>query len=179
MDIIKEMQSRRSIRKFTDRPVADEDIRLILEAARLAPSGNNTQPWKFMVIRDETKKQAVAAADRDQKWMLGAPVFLVCLADITRRTNGSPVSVDENTPCEDLKRVIRDAAIAVTHMLLEAEHLGLSACWTGAYAQKDMREALGVGDSYYVSGVIPLGYGAESPAPRPRRELDELILEWK
>ena len=86
--------------------------------------------------------------------------------------------MDEETSCEDLKRVIRDAAIAVTHMLLEAEHLGLSACWTGAYAQKDMREALGVGDCYYVSGVIPLGYGAESPAPRPRRALDELILEW-
>ena len=178
MDIIKEIQSRRSVRKYTDRPVAGEDIRQILEAARLAPSGNNTQPWKFMVIRDAAKKQAVAAADHDQKWLLSAPVFLVCLADISRRTAGTPVPVDENTPCEDLKRVIRDAAIAVTHMLLEAEHLGLSTCWTGWYSQAEMRQALGVSDSYYVSGVIALGYGAEAPAPRPRRPLEELILEW-
>jgi len=178
MDIIREIQSRRSVRKYLERPVSDADIRQILEAARLAPSGNNTQPWKFMVIRDEEKKRRIASADHEQKWLLSAPVFLVCLADMSRRTEGQQVSVDENTPCEDLKRVIRDAAIAVTHILLEAEHLGLSTCWTGWYTQKEMREALGVADSYYVSGVIALGYGAEAPAPRPRRELDDMILEW-
>lgn len=176
MDILREIESRRSVRKFQTRPVSEEAVRQIIEAGRLAPSGNNSQPWRFLIVRDEETKKRIVAADSNQQWMLDAPVFIVCMGDIRSRMAENVLkSVDEDTGLPDMRRIVRDMGIAVGYMLLEIEHMGLSTCWTGAYDQKAMREAAGVPEYMYISGVLPIGYGAEAPKARPRKDYDNIV----
>ncbi|MCQ2438827.1 MAG: nitroreductase family protein [Oscillospiraceae bacterium] len=176
MDIMREIESRRSVRKFQTRSVSEEAVRQIIEAGRLAPSGNNSQPWRFLIVRDEETKKRIVAADSNQQWMLDAPVFIVCMGDIRSRMAENVLkSVDEDTGLPDMRRIVRDMGIAVGYMLLEIEHMGLSTCWTGAYDQKAMREAAGVPEYMYISGVLPIGYGAEAPKARPRKDYDDIV----
>ncbi len=174
--ILKEIKDRRSIRKYIDKDVSPEDVEKVLEAGRLAPSGNNTQPWKFIVIRDPEIKEKVTAADHDQKWMLTAPVFIACITDVRCRIEESQLDiVDETFERFPLKQTIRDTAIAIGYMMLQAQHLGLSTCWTGWYSQEDMKKALGLPDYLFVTGVLTLGYGDGQPAPRPRKNLEDIV----
>lgn len=175
---MKEIKDRRSIRKYTDTPIAREDLIRILEAGRISPSGSNTQPWRFLVVTDRELKEKIAEVDHNQKWMLQAPVFLVCMADLGCRTEqkyAEPLKEDDPSP--ELKLVIRDTAIAVSAMLLECEHLGLGSCWTGWYEQEAMHAVLNVPNEYYISGILTVGYAAEEPKARPRKTLDE-IVRW-
>jgi len=173
---MKEIENRKSVRKYSGKKIENEKLMQVLESARLAPSGSNTQPWHFIIVESEETKQKIVKADHNQQWMMTAPVFIVCVADISFRKDSSrTLYLDENSPEPDLKQVIRDTAVAVEHILLEAESLGLSTCWTGWYEQKDMRPILNIPDDKYVSGVITIGYGDESPAPRPRRELKDVV----
>lgn len=174
--MLKEIQTRKSARSFADRPVSDEQVLDLLEAARLAPSGSNTQPWQFVVARSEEARGKICAANHHQQWMLQAPVHIACVADIRSRVPAEvPITVDENSPQEELKQIIRDTAIAAEHIVLEAEALGLASCWTAWYTQSDMREALGVPADKYVVGVIVVGY-PDKPAGSPKKKgLDTMI----
>ncbi|MGW8114645.1 nitroreductase family protein [Caproicibacterium sp. NSD3] len=174
--MLKEIESRRSIRKYLTRDVTDKQILDLIESARLAPSGDNTQPWNFIVVRSTAIKNALISADHNQGWIKEAPVLLVCTADITCRKKDGPFHLDENSPEPELKQIIRDTAIAIENLLLEAEHDGLAACWTGWFDQKDVRPILGVPENQYICGIIPIGYSAEArPAPRPRRPLETMV----
>ena len=167
---------RRSVRKFQTKPVEDVKLNEILEAARLAPSGNNKQPWFFIVIKDELVKQEVAAATNNQGWIASAPIVIVAIADICARSeNFAGMFVDEETSGFDLKRVIRDTAIAVAHILLEVDNQGLGACWCGAFTQAGIRPVLEIPEDKYVLAVIPVGYPAEEPKAKPRKTLEEIV----
>ncbi len=123
---------RRSVRKYKNEDVKECDILKIIDAARLAPSGSNTQPWRFLVIRDEETKKKIVEVDHNQKWMLEAPVFIVCMADISSRIETHCQKImEEDCEIPELKLVIRDTSIAITCMILECEELELSSCWTG------------------------------------------------
>lgn len=176
MPVLQTIRDRRSIRKYKPDQVRDEDILRIIEAARLAPSGINSQPWNFIVIKDEATRKRIVEADHNQEWMLMAPVFIVCVADIRARMGDvEAISLNEDSPLPELKLVIRDAAIAISYMLLEAQQLNLGTCWTGWYDQEEMRAALDLPDYLYVSGVVTLGYADEEPEMRPRKTLDEIV----
>lgn len=173
---IKEIENRRSIRKYSAREVESEKLLQLLESARLAPSGSNTQPWRFIIVKSYEKKAALAKADHAQAWMLSAPVFIVCVADLSsRKEDAAGVFVDEHSPDETVKQVIRDTAIAMTYILLEAQAQGLSTCWTAWYRQEEIRPILNLPDDKYVCGIITVGYGEENPNPRPRKDLEALI----
>lgn len=174
--MIKEIELRRSIRKYKDIPISQEALNGILEAGRFAPSGNNFQPWKFLVVTDKVLQQKIVAVDHNQLWMLTAPVFIVVLGDLSSipgQESSRALIEDEANPA--LKRVIRDASIAITQMMLESVALGLGTCWTGWYQQADMRKALNIPDNLYVCGVLTLGYPDEEPAAKPRKPLSELV----
>lgn len=174
--MIESIRHRRSIRKYKDTPVEDEKLQQVLEAARLAPLGNNKQPWLFIVIKDERVKQEVAVATNNQMWIASAPVVIVAIADICARSeNYAGMFVDEETNGFDLKRVIRDTAIAVTQILLEADNQGLGTCWCGAFKQKNIRPVLNIPYDKFVLAVIPLGYADEEPGPRPRKNLQTIL----
>ena len=158
MDILPEILNRRSIRKYKSTRVTDEQINDLILAASLAPSGSNEQPWDFIVVKSKEMKEKICELDHNQKWMLRAPVFIVCVGKSTYRKDDS------------MERTIRDSAIAITHILLQAQHMGLATCWTGWYEQDEMRNLLGLTDKDYVTGIIIVGYADENPDARPRRK---------
>lgn len=167
---------RRSIRKYIDKPVEDEKVIQLLESARLAPSGDNTQPWHFIVVKSELIRHKLAVVSNNQKWMLSAPVFIVCVADIRSRIKDDvDISLDENSPQQELKQIIRDTSIAIEHMVLEANNLGLGTCWVAWFTQEEIRAILNIPTDKYVVSIITLGYVDESPKARPRKKLEEII----
>ncbi len=176
MALLTPIANRRSVRKYQDREVSDAFIRLILESARLAPSGNNVQPWRFIVVRSDEMKEKIVRVSHNQRWMAEAPVFIAAVADLSARgiTDDGRV-IDEQSPEVDVKKIIRDTAIATEHMVLQAEHMGLSTCWVAYFSQEDIRPVLSVPPDKYVIAVITVGYGAEQPGPRPRKDLADLL----
>lgn len=173
---MKEIEERRSIRKYKPKEIESSKLEAILESARLAPSGNNKQPWHFIVVTDASKRQSLVDVANGQSWMLGAPVFIVCIADIRARMESShDMYIDEESSLYELKRVIRDTAIAIEHVILEATHQGLGTCWVGWYTQKSIRPILGIPSDKYVVGIVTLGYADETPRPRPRKSISEII----
>lgn len=173
---MKEIENRRSIRKYTSKKVPKEALMQVLESARLSPSGSNTQPWNFIIVESKEMKEKIVAADHDQKWMLTAPVFIACVADICCRLEPNPDRyIDEESPEPEVKMIIRDTAIMIEHILLEAEHLGLATCWTAWFDQKDMRPAMNIPNDKFVCGVITLGYADENPEQRPRRKMEDMV----
>lgn len=104
--------------------------------------------------------------------MLSAPVFIVCVADIRTRSKGKGVlEVDDQSPEPALKQIIRDTAIAVEPLVLQAEALGLATCWVAYFEQKDLRPILNIPSNQYVLAVIPVGYADEHPAAKSRKTL--------
>jgi nitroreductase len=173
--MLEEIKIRRSIRKYIDKTVEDEKIVQLLESARLAPSGSNTQPWHFIVVKSKVTRQKLTEVSHNQKWMFSAPVFIVCVADIRCRiSDDKPLMLDENSPQEELKQIIRDTSIAIEHIMLEACSLGLGTCWVAWFTQKEIRPILNIPSDKYVVGVITLGYAGEIPKARVRKKLKEI-----
>jgi nitroreductase len=174
--MIEAIKNRRSIRKYKDQPVDDETILNIIDCGRLAPSDSNTQPWNFIVVKSEEMRTKVAHVSHEQDWMLGAPVFIVCVADIrVATTETGPLDINEETPGIGPKQIILDTAIAGQNIVLAAEALGLGTCWVSWYLQDEIRPVLGIPSDKYVVAVITLGYPDQTPKQRPRRSLEEVI----
>ena len=175
-NMLKEIFSRKSIRSYNNKPVEDEKVIQLIESARLAPSGNNTQPWNFIIVKSNDLKEKISKADGNQVWMKNAPVFLVCVADIRSRINDeTEITLTEESRLPELKQIIRDTAIAIEHILLEAENIGLSSCWTAYFVQDDIRPILNIPKDKYVVGVITIGYSNEIIKPTSRRTLESMI----
>ena len=174
--MIEAIAARRSIRKYTPQPVPDALIHTLLESARLAPSGRNTQPWHFIVIRDQQRKEQLVDVCGKQSWMLSAPVFIACIADPrTRIAPEIPLTVDELSAHKELKLVLRDTAIGIEHLVLEAVQQGLGTCWVAQFTQEQIRPLLGVPEDRYVVSIVTLGYPAEAPAARIRKNMVDIV----
>lgn len=174
--MIASIEMRRSIRKYKDEAVSDADILRLIESARLAPSGSNTQPWHFIVVKDKSLKQRIAEVSQNQKWMVAAPAFIVCIADIRARVKeASKLVLDENSSEEEVKQIIRDTSIATEHILLTATSLGLGSCWVAWFTQNEIRPVLNIPSDKYVVGIITLGYADEQPIARPRKKIEEIL----
>ena len=171
------LKTRRSIRKYLAQDVSNETIEKIISETILAPSGHNTQPWKFIIVRDEEIKRKIVAADNNQTWMLEAPVFIVCLADASVRfADISQIDFRADSPDFVFKQLIRDCSIGITYLLLASEQNGLGACWTGWYNHDEMKKILNIPNYMYVNGIVTLGYADEKPDSRPRLKLEEVLI---
>lgn len=176
MTVIDAIKARRSIRKYKSTKVPDEVVLKLLDSARLAPSGNNLQPWQFIVVTEPELKKEFQAANHDQEWISSAPLLMVCVADLKSRVKDPAViKIDENSPDLEVKKIIRDTAIATQHIVLTAEELGLGTCWLAWFDQKDIRPIFGIPEDKYAVAVITVGYADESPKPKPRKDLDEIV----
>ena len=175
-NMLKEIFSRKSVRSYINKPVDDGKIIQLIESARLAPSGSNTQPWNFIIVKSNDLKEKISKADGNQIWMKSAPVFIVCVADIKSRIKDeAEIILTEESSLPELKQIIRDTAIAIEHILLEAENLGLSSCWTAYFVQDDIRPILNIPKDKYVVGVVTIGYSEEIIKPASRRTLESMI----
>ncbi len=163
MDIYTAIESRYSVRAYKDKPVEDHKLKRILEAGRLAPSARNRQQWRFVVVRDaETRKALVKASE--QEWMASAPVIVAVVGLTPNETMFCDVPTDPV-----------DCAIAIDHMTLAAVGEGLGSCWVGHFRQDQARKVLGVPDSAWIIELLPLGYPADEPKPKNRRELEDVV----
>lgn len=174
--MIKEIRTRRSIRKYINKPIEEEKLLLLLESARLAPTGSNTQPCHFIIVKSDLIRQKLAQVSHNQNWMISAPVFIVCVADIRSRIKDDVhIHVDERSPEEEVKLIIRDASISIEHLVLEAESLGLGTCWVAWFTQEEIRPILNIPSDKYVVSIITVGYADEMPKARPRKSFEEIV----
>ncbi len=164
MDVFSAIQARRSIRAYSAREVEQEKLNRVLEAGRLAPSANNRQDWKFIVVRDRETRNRLVEAAGGQKFLGTAPVVLVICG-----TEPEKVMM-----CEQPAYTV-DASIALSFMILEACELGLGTCWLGHFDENKVKEILGIPAGVRVVAMTPLGYPAESPAARPRKRPEEVV----
>jgi len=162
VDLYEAIMSRRSIRSYEDKPVPEDVLRRVLEAGRAAPSARNMQEWKFVVVRDAEVRMKLSEAANGQKFVAEAPVVIAACS----------LQSDYVMTCGHPAHLI-DIPIAVDHMTLAAAAEGLGTCWIGAFHQDKAKEALGIPEEITVVSLLPLGYPAESPAPRPRKSFEE------
>ena len=126
MDIFDAIATRRSVRKYTDRPVTDEDIRTVLEAAMMAPSAGNAQPWHFVVVRDAALRARVAELNVYAAMARTAPAGILVCGDLHL----------EKYP----GFWVQDCSAAIQNLLLAAHGLGLGAVWTGIHPVAEREE---------------------------------------
>ena len=199
MELIETITTRRSIRRFKEDPVSDDMIHELLEAARLAPSGSNIQPWRFIILKSPESREKLRAVT-PYHFIVRAPVVFVCCADITAfktrperitelRQSGAFNHVEMNNPEDgrygprpaepgDLKaRLVQNVAIAVEHIVLRAVDLGLGTCWIGRFNEEKVKEVLDLDENIYVFKLLPVGYPDGIPGPRPRLPLEKLVLK--
>ncbi|RLI30265.1 MAG: nitroreductase family protein [Candidatus Hecatellales archaeon] len=168
MEVFEAIYGRRSIRSFRREPIPKEYLTKILDAARWAPSAGNVQPWEFIVVTDGKLKEALARAALNQYFTAEAPVAIVVCADLEKAYQSYGVR-GETLYC------LQDTAAAVQNMLLAAYALGLGSCWVGAFNEEAVSRILGIPEGYRPVAIVPLGFPAESPGPRPRRSLRSIV----
>ncbi len=183
MEFDKVVLERLSIRKFTDASVEDEKVLKLLEAARLCQSAKNRQPWLFMVLRD-TEKNAVAQIMLDlfEQQDVELPGYANSSKSSANIIKASSVLIlvfrefEENWNTGDLLSI----GAAIEHICLKAVDLGLGSVWIRdtVYTEKQICEYVGYPQLQLVSAVA-VGYPNESPSPRPRKELNELLIAKK
>jgi nitroreductase len=168
LDVFEAITSRRSIRTFEKKTVSDEQVGVLIDAARHAPSAGNIQPWEFVIVRDKQMKKQLSSAALNQASIEGAPVVIVVCANEARSGQGYG-SRGVNLYC------IQDTAAATQNILLAACAMGLGTCWVGAFQEEMVRRSLNTPTDVRPVAIIPVGYPAENPALRKRRTLTEII----
>jgi len=163
------IRQRRSVRSFRPEEVPVELLTSLLQAACLAPSAGNLQPWRFYVVRAPNVKRALARAAR-QAFVAQAPVVIVVCAMLEQSAS---VYGDRGR----YLYCLQDTAAALENLLLAAAATGLGACWVGAFVEEEASRALGLSGGIRPVALVPLGYAAENPPPVPRRALDE-VVRW-
>ena len=194
MDVMEAIKRRRSIRSFKPERIPEDVLGKLLEALRLAPTGGNQQPFKFIVVQEQGVKEKLAAACR---WKPGMPkghefvaeapaVIVACGLEkdgVTRYykngetflTSGMAPDAIDRDPIEYLNLMPVDLAIALDHLTLVATEEGLGTCWVAALDEREVKKVLSVPDDIRVLFVMPVGYTEPWPEPRPRKTLDEIV----
>lgn len=171
------LRGRRSIRRFLPTPVEPGKLRACLEAARVAPSAHNEQPWRFIVVDDPALKERLAAAAfsglyAGSKFAAQAPVILVLLA------RPKKLAVRIGSRIQGVPYYLVDLGIAGEHVALQAEELGLATCWMGWFNYRRARKVLEIPPNFKLVALMPLGYAASRPRREPPRRAYEGIVSF-
>jgi len=163
MDVFKAIKNRYSCRAYKPNLVPEEKLKKVLEAGRLAPSAHNEQEWKFIVVRDGNKREQLSEA-AGQSFISETPTIIVAVA-----------LEPEEMMSSGVPNYAVDLAIAVDHMTLAAVEEGLGTCWVGAFSQEEVKKVLGIPERYKVVALLPLGFPADKPGPKSRKNLEEIV----
>jgi nitroreductase len=207
MDVSSAILKRVSIRKWKPMPVEKDKIEKVLDAGRRAPSWGNSQPWRFIVVQDQKKKEALATTYGGQEMVRNAPAVIVCCGlvesfsrKMQRQSLKQLMEVGALNWTDDiLDNVVLESdlfapyrlgeevmtikageqvMIAIAYMTLEAVNLGLGTCWVGAMSAKDVHQVMSLPDGLFVHDLVLLGYPDEDPKARPRKPLDQIVY-WE
>jgi nitroreductase len=201
MTVQEAIEARRSIRKFTTQPVSQAQVDALLEAARLAPSSVNRQPWRFKIVQELVDMQWLSGSPtKSQRWIAGAGLVLVCCADVQRYLQDSTANVRflkdsgllspemrkglddyvfqaETAPPEVLRwAAAANCSIAITQMMLRAVELGLGTCWVGMFDETALKQRFAIPEDMPVVALLVVGHPAEKPTARKRRKLEDIVL---
>jgi nitroreductase len=164
MELKEVIEKRESIRDYEDKPIPQDKLLRVLEAARLAPSGSNRQPWKFVVVKDRKTRQKLAQAAEGQTFVGKASVVIAAVA-----------TIPELVMICGVPEYAVDLAIAVDHLTLAAVNEGLGTCWIGAFSQEKVCDILKIPKSCRTVALLPLGFPKQPGRPKVRKSLDEIV----
>ena len=165
MDYSQLIAQRYSVRAYRPDPVEDEKLKQVLEAARLAPTAANRQPFQLVVMHTAGREQELGRIYR-REWFVQAPIIIaVCAVS-------SLAWVRES---DRFNARMIDAAIVTDHLILAAADLGLGTCWIAAFNVAAARDVLGLPEEVEPVIFTPLGYPADAPGPKVRKSLEELV----
>jgi len=201
MQLIEAITLRRSIRKFKPDAVPDNYVKEIIEAARLAPSGSNLQPGRYVIIKSAEMREKIKECT-PLPFVAQAPVIIACCTDSscmggseqrfrelreagafagTPLENSVPGAVKSRISSMDEAQIAAylglNAAIAIDHMTLRAVDLGLGSCWIMMFDKEKVKKLLELEDKYTVVALLPIGYPDQNPSGRPRISADEVVLK--
>ena len=166
MEFSELIETRYSVRAYKPDPVEDEVQNQVLEAARLAPTAGNRQPFQLIVIHTAGREEELKRIyNRD--WFVQAPL-VICAC-------GIPAQGWTRSDGKNYTDV--DVAIVMDHLILAAANLGLGTCWIAAFDPTAAREVLGLPDGVEPIALTPLGYPADQPKPKERKALSELVRD--
>jgi nitroreductase len=183
MDLFETINSRRSIRKFEERPVEPQKLKAVLEAARQAPSWANLQCWRFVVVEDAAARAKLSEwayieaffaplgykSNPAQKGIAEAPVVIVACADPQKSGN-----------LGEQQYYMTDLGIATQNLMLAAHAQGLGTVFVGVFDEEKIRELLGIPAKMRIVGLFPLGYPREEKKEGPvRKPLAEIAFAGK
>ena len=173
MDVKKAIETRRSIRKYLDKDVPENIMRELIESARLAPSGNNAQPWKFSIVSDNKIKESFRKNNVfPQDWVYSSPAIIVCYSD-PKEYKKNVEGIDDSNKI----RALRDLSIASSYIVLRATELGLGTCYVGWRNEEKIKDILSIPEDYILPYVITVGYPDEKPISRPCKNIDEIVIK--
>jgi nitroreductase len=166
MEFSKVIEARRSIRKYKKEVPSDDLIKQCIEAACYAPSAQNSQPWKFVIVKDREKILALSKTQPYSAFLVNAPVVIVALAE------------EEKSP----RHWVEDLSCAIMLLMLKAAELGLGTCWNAVYSPESqkreeyVRNLLGIPKKYRVLANIGLGFPDEKPGKKKVKSFEEAVL---
>ena len=172
-NFLKLVSQRRSVRKYKPGPVEKEKLRVCLEAARLAPSACNAQPYKFIVVDDPSVKDKVAASAFSGihsacKFAAQAGALVVVVSQKGK------LSAWLGNQMQDTSFRLVDIGIAAEHFVLAAEEQGLGTCWLGWFDARGVAKALGLPAGCKAEVMLSVGYADEAPPARKRKTIEEI-----
>ena len=164
MDFNELAKNRYSVRSYRPDPVEDERLLQVLEAACMAPTASNRQPFRLIVMHTAGREEELTRI-YGSPWFVQAPI-IICACGLPAE---AWVSRDGKNLCDV------DVAIAMDHLILAAADLGLGTCWIAAFNPAEAKKILGLSDDVDPIAFTPLGYPADQPRPKKRKSVSELV----
>ena len=193
MDLLELISKRKSVRKYLNKNIPDEDLRKVLEAGRLAPSWMNVQSWKFILVKSQENKDLLSELSIGQQQVKNADALIVCIADTNaweeaKITHIKNPALNPALQCENgiLIRTMEQVIYPISYMMLTAESLGISSCIIGAMGSEitqiqpeiyaKVKETLNLKEGQILSTIITLGYDANpTETAKQRKDFDDVI----
>ena len=193
MDLLELISKRKSVRKYLDKNIPDEDLRTILEAGNLAPSWMNVQSWKFILIKSQENKDLLSELAIGQQQVKNANALIVCVADLNaweeaKITHIKNPALNPDLQCEKglLIRTMEQVIYPISYMMLTAESLGISSCIIGAMGNEitqiqsevyaKVKEILNLKEGQILSTIITLGYDANpTETVKQRKDFNDVV----
>jgi len=169
MTVLEAIRKRYSCRAYEDKPIEQEKLDSIFEAARLAPSAMNTQDWRFVVVTDKEIRQQVAGhTNRPEVFQKAGAIIAACS------------NSDHVMRCGQAIGPI-DVAIALEHIALQATESGLATCWIGSFDTDKVREILDIPEGVAIIELMAMGYPADSKKEPQRETIEKIVCyeKWK